>query len=72
MAGQARVIQDEVGTATFQGNKRHLDGETKNSTVSDKSPPSVNDKDIYAGDIFLDLDPQRGGGPQRPLKPTVL
>ena len=69
MAGRARLIQAEVRTATVQGNIRHLNEDNKHGMGSEKSPPSVNDRAIDAGGSFLDLDPQRGGGTQRPLKP---
>ena len=69
MARRARVIQAEAGNATVRGNKRHLDGDNYDDTGSEKAPPSVNDRAVDAVGIFLNLDPQRGGGPQRPLKP---
>ena len=69
MVGQAWVIQTEAGTSTVQVNKRHLDGDNNDDTGLDKYPPSLNDRAIYTGYIFLDLYLQRGGGPQRPLKP---
>ena len=69
MAGRALVIQDKAGTDTVQGNKRHLYGDNKDDTGLYKAPPSVNDRVIDGGDIFLDLDPQLGVGTQRPLKP---
>ena len=36
---------------------------------SEKNPPPVNDRAIDAGEFFLDLYLQHGGGTQRPLKP---
>ena len=68
MAGRAQSIQAEAGNVTVQGNKRHLNGGNNDYKGSDKSPPSVQYRAIDAGNIFLDLEPQRGGGPQRPLK----
>ena len=68
MAGQARVIQAEAGNTTIWGNKRHLNGDNINDTGWDKTPPSFNDRAIDAGEIFINLDLQRVGGSQRPLK----
>ena len=69
MAGQARVTQAEVGNATVRSNNQHLDGDNNYGTGSYKHPHSVNDRAIETVVIFLDLDLQPGGGPQRPLKP---
>ena len=72
MMRQTRVMQDEAGTVTFQDKKRHLNVDNNYDTGPKKSPPPVNDRAIDAGGIFLNLDPQRGCGPQRPLRSPCL
>ena len=64
-----QVIQSDAGNDTVRGNKRHLNRDNNNETGQEKPPPSFNDRSIEAGYIFLNLDTQRGDGPQRPLKP---
>ena len=67
MVGRAQVIQAEARTATVQGDNRHLDGDNNDDTWQEKYLPSVNDRTIDAGDIFLDLDLQHSGGSQKPI-----
>ena len=69
MARRALVIQAEAENSTFRSNKGHIDGDNNYYTGLEKAPPSVNYWDIFDGEMFLDLYPQRGGGPKRPLNP---